>query len=64
MDWCILNVAIDSIYVLKTDIFNQYPLYFCYYKICSLISLRRKGISPLFLKLLYMYIPVCSYMYT
>lgn len=23
MDWCILNVAIDSIYVLKTDIFNQ-----------------------------------------
>lgn len=23
MDWCILNVAIDGIYVLKTDIFNQ-----------------------------------------
>lgn len=23
MDWCIFNVAIDSIYVLKTDIFNQ-----------------------------------------
>lgn len=54
LDWCIFNalslyVAINSRYMwlLKTLIFFLHPFCVCYYEICSLISLRRKGISTL-----------------
>lgn len=62
MDWCILNVAIDSIYVLKTDIFNQSFVFLLLQDLQFDISQAKRYFSS-FSKLLYMYIPVCSYMY-